>query len=230
MKIKTLVLPILLLLGAIALLIPGVTQPMLSISGTMDKAQLKNTGIDILADSFIDTDADEQSKQASRQRVRGMINSVASMMGMNEVSGEIQAYQKTRSIIGTVTDLYKSGDMVVAFLVMLFSIVIPTLKILMSLTSLLLRDGALRNGLISANGLLSKWSMADVFVVALIVTYMAANASGAGGLLTFHSQFENGFYFFLGYCIFSISAAQWLSVINAKSNTLEADSQRPQIA
>jgi hypothetical protein len=226
MKVKSTLLPILLLLGAIALLVPGVTQPMLSISGTMDKAQLKNAGIDILADSFVDEEADEQAQQASRQRVTGMINSVAAMMGMNEVSGEIEAYQKTRSIIGTVTDLYKSGDILVALLVMLFSIVIPTLKILMSLTAQLLRSGALRNNLMTINGLLSKWSMADVFVVALIVTFMAANASGAGGLLTFHSQFESGFYFFLGYCVFSITAAQLIEFMDTKSSTVALNSQQ----
>jgi hypothetical protein len=219
MNTKSTLLPVFLLLCSIALLVPGVTQPMLSISGTMDKEQLKNVGIDILADSFVDENDEPQAQQASRQRIKSMISSVARMMGMNQVSGEIEAYQKTRSIIGTVTDLYKSGDMLVAFLVMLFSIVIPTIKLLMSLTTLLIRQGKLRSNLMTINGLLSKWSMADVFVVALIVTYMAANASGAGGLLTFDSQFESGFYYFVGYCVFAIAAAQVMGLADERRTT-----------
>lgn len=207
--------PIILLICSLGLLIPGITQPMLTIEGTMDKAQLQATGIDILADSMVGNNQDDpQKRQAARERVKSMINGVTRMLGMSQVSGEIKAYEKTRSISGTIKDLYQSGDILVAFLVMLFSIVIPTIKILLSLTTTLLQQSLARARLSRINSLLSKWSMADVFVVALIVTYMAANASGTsagnGELLTFQSQFQSGFYYFLGYCVFSIAASQWL--------------------
>ncbi|NQZ10718.1 MAG: paraquat-inducible protein A [Algicola sp.] len=203
---KSALLPIILLLGSLALLIPGITQPMLTITGTMDKAQLKETGIDILAESMVGKD--DTNALASKERVKQMISGVTRMMGMSNITGEFEAYKKTRSISGTVKDLYDSGDMLVAFLVMLFSIVIPAIKILMMLSATLMRHSLTRQRLLTINSLLSKWSMADVFVVALIVTYMAANASGAGGLLTFSSNFEPGFYYFLGYCVFSIGASQ----------------------
>jgi hypothetical protein len=203
---KSTLLPIILLLGSLALLIPGITQPMLTITGTMDKAQLKETGIDILAESMVGKD--DTNALASKDRVKQMISGVTRMMGMSNITGEFEAYKKTRSISGTVKDLYNSGDMLVAFLVMLFSIVIPSIKILMMLSATLMRQSLTRQRLLTINSLLSKWSMADVFVVALIVTFMAANASGAGGLLTFSSNFESGFYYFLGYCVFAIAAAQ----------------------
>ena len=49
--------------------------------------------------------------------------------------------------------------------------------------------------------------MADVFVMGLLVAYMAGSASGQmGDLLTMHAALEPGFYYFLAYCLFSIAA------------------------
>ncbi len=38
---------------SLALLIPGVTQPMLTLTGTIDKAKMTETGIDIIVDSMV---------------------------------------------------------------------------------------------------------------------------------------------------------------------------------
>jgi hypothetical protein len=53
--------------------------------------------------------------------------------------------------------------------------------------------------------------MADVFVMALIVAYLAGSASGQmGDLLTMDARLEEGFWFFLAYCLFSVaSSAMW---------------------
>lgn len=209
MTSKTNLLSILLLFISIGLLVPGVTQPMLTITGTMDKAKLKDTGIDILADSMVSGQSDDPQQQAAaKERVKQMIGGVTMMLGMSNISGEIEAYQKTRSIVGTVEDLYNSGNAVVAFLVGLFSVVIPTIKLLMTTVAIWMRNQLKKQTLVTINSLLSKWSMADVFVVATIVTYMAANASSNTGLLEFQSAFEVGFYYFVGYCVFSIFASQ----------------------
>ena len=60
---------------------------------------------------------------------------------------------------------------------------------------------------------IAKWSMADVFVVALFVAYLAATASqstpGAGPpLVAFTAQFGAGFYWFAAYCVFSLATQQ----------------------
>ncbi|MFT4924228.1 MAG: hypothetical protein ACI8WB_000306 [Phenylobacterium sp.] len=219
--------PLLIVVASIALLIPGITQPMLTISGSMDKSQLKETGIDIIVDALTGDDdktsAPNPPPSPMKTNIKQMITGMTNMMGLGEITGEIEVYRKTRSIIGTVSDLYHSGDRLVAFLVMLFSIVIPVLKMLMILVSLLLaqqyQQQAWQQRLIKLNGILSKWSMADVFVVALIITYMAANATDGGGLLHLKSNFEAGFYYFLGYCLFSIAAIQVYQRVTASSHT-----------
>ena len=74
--------------------------------------------------------------------------------------------------------------------------------------ALLITGPGFQRGLLKVNGVLSKWSMTDVFVMALLVAYMAGSASGKmGDMLQMHAQLEVGFYWFLAYCVFSIAAS-----------------------
>lgn len=188
---------IFIILLSLALLVPGVTQPILSISGSIDKAKLAEQGIEQVTQRF--------NEDAGRDHARGMLNMVSSLLGLNSLKGEVEVLQKTRSIWGTVTELYTTGNGLVAALVMLFSVVIPALKLSLMLAQQCVSSIGLKlrvNALVNA---LAKWSMADVFVVALIITFMAGNASGGmGEMLKTQAQFENGFYFFTAYCILSI--------------------------
>ncbi|MBP7664969.1 MAG: paraquat-inducible protein A [Shewanella sp.] len=186
--------PIFIIFLSLALLIPGVTQPILSISGSIDKAKLAEQGIEQVAQSF-----DEDS---GRDSARGM---VSGLLGFNSLKGEVQVLQKTRSIWGTVTELYHSGNGLVAGLVMLFSVVVPALKLSLMLAQQCVSSIGLKLRINAVVNALAKWSMADVFVIALIITFMAGNASGGmGEMLKTQAQFENGFYFFTAYCILSI--------------------------
>jgi uncharacterized paraquat-inducible protein A len=60
---------------------------------------------------------------------------------------------------------------------------------------------------------IAKWSMADVFVVALFITYLAAMASQSTPLsgpriVAFKAEFGPGFYWFAAYCVFSLATQQ----------------------
>ncbi|QSX33813.1 paraquat-inducible protein A [Shewanella avicenniae] len=188
----------LLLLLSLCLLVPGVTQPILSLTGTVEKAKLSAAGMDMLATSVAD------DSEADRKHARNMIGMVAGLFGLNHLEGEVQVFDKTRSIWSTVTELHDSGNIAVAFLVMLFSVIIPVIKIMLTLLSMLARE-SLARGLQQVSGALSKWSMADVFVVALIISFMAGNASaGMGDMVRTNASFGSGFWFFLGYCLLSL--------------------------
>jgi hypothetical protein len=56
--------------------------------------------------------------------------------------------------------------------------------------------------------------MADVFVVAVLIAYLAAQAStttpgaAAPPLIAFTARFGAGFYWFAAYCIFSLASQQ----------------------
>jgi hypothetical protein len=207
---------------SLALLIPGVTQPMLTLTGTIDKSEMTETGIDIIIDSIVEKSmkkGKEKSEEDERGKAKRMVGMVTGMLGLNNIEGEIEAYSKTRSIAGTVKELFRSGNGVVGFLVMLFSIVIPVTKILLMLVGSYFYDSKNSRKAFLISSVISKWSMADVLVIATIVAFMAANASNMGELLNLGARFESGFYFFLGYCIFSILSIQ---VITRKNKTFNS--------
>jgi len=183
-----------LMLVALGLLVPGITKPILILSGTVDKAEMVDLGMQELANN-----PDVPSF---------MFNVVEQLVQQLDIKGDLPAYAKTRSIIGTVDELYKAQQFLVAFLIALFSIFVPALKCLLMLISAAIKN---RFGQISESitRLISKWSMADVFVVAVIVAYLAANSTKqTEELFTLNAQFGEGFYYFLGYCLLSILSMQ----------------------
>jgi hypothetical protein len=184
---------------ALALLYPGITEPVLTLSGTIEKSQLAELGIDMLAGDG----ADNQGRQT--------LSAISRFLGFDRIEGQLLAYQSTRSIWGTATELANTGNLLVAVLIILFSVVIPSFKLCL-LALLLVADNArFQRSLLWLNAILSKWSMTDVFVMALLVAYMAGSASGkTGDLLTMKAQLEVGFYWFLAYCLFSIAASTLL--------------------
>lgn len=193
-------LPVTTILIALALLIPGVTQPVLTLEGKIDKSKLAQTGIEMLADE-------------GDRNTRNILAMASSMLGLDKLEGEIRAYKKTRSIWGTVTELANNKNYLVAVLVALFSIVIPTLKLLLQLIYLFLPVNSFKRVLGSTVQRISKWSMVDVFVIALIVAYLAGNADGQmGELINMHAEFGAGFWYFTGYCLFAIAASSLIKV------------------
>ncbi|WP_153915135.1 paraquat-inducible protein A [Shewanella sp. TC10] len=186
---------------SLALLFPGVTQPILTIQGSIEKAELVETGVNMFTESL---------SESSRDNARSMMQMAINMFGFDSIEGEVEVFYKTRSILDTINELYQSNNVIVAGLVGLFSVVFPALKLLLMLVICLPWFSQKKQGVIKVISAIGKWSMADVFVVALIIVYMAGNASaGMGELLKTTAQFESGFYFFSAYCVFSI-ASHWI--------------------
>ena len=188
---------ILLMLTALGFLFPGVMQPILILTGTVDKTALVDLGVQTLA---------------SAPGVPTFMVSISEqLVSQIDISGELHAYEKSRSILGTVQELYQADQWLVALLIGLFSIVVPALKSLLILTSVMARNSRNRHAATKVKNMISKWSMADVFVVAIIVAFLAANATQqTEELFSLNAQFMPGFYYFLSYCILSILSSQLL--------------------
>ena len=224
MKTQTLTTVLIITIISLALLIPGVTLPMLTLTGTIDKKEMTDTGIDIIVDSIVEKSmkrSNAKSEEDERGKAERMIGIMTGMLGLNDLKGEVEAYKETRSIAGTVKELFRTGNGFVGFLVMLFSIVIPVTKILLMLVAASFRGSMNSRKAFVISSVISKWSMADVLVIAIIVAFMAANASNMGGLLDMDARFESGFYFFLGYCTFSILSMQVITRKNKNPNSSE---------
>ena len=189
-------LTILLLIAiALGLLYPGVTQPVLTLSGTVEKSRIAELGIEMITEQ----DANSQTRQ--------FLTTISSILGLDQIQGQLQVYTSTRSIWGTVESLAATGNLPVALLIVFFSLVIPVFKLLLQAISLLITSYDLRWPLLRLNAALSKWSMADVFVMGLLVAFLAGNAADqTGDMLVMHARLGWGFYYFLAYCVFSVAA------------------------
>ncbi len=187
------------IVAAIALLYPGVSQPVLTLSGDIQRADLAEFGMDALAGGQVDS----QSRQ--------MLDMISQFLGLDRLEGSIEVYRQTQSIAGFAGELARQGNLLVAILIVTFSMVVPVLKMLI-LAAAIAAPPAASELLLRINAALSKWSMADVFVIAVLVTFMAGRASGhAGELLRMHAELGSGFYYFLAYCLFSIAAGALLT-------------------
>ena len=186
---------------ALCLLFPGITKPVLTIEGNIDKSKLAQAGIEMLAEE-------------GDGRTRSMLMMFSNMLGLDKLEGEISAYNKTQSILGTVQELASNNNLFVAALVGLFSIVIPSLKLLLQLLYCCLPLNGLKQKLGLVICALSKWSMVDVFVIA------AGNAHGKSGeLLVMNTQFGEGFWYFSAYCIFAIIASNLIKTPDKPQST-----------
>ncbi|ATC93138.1 paraquat-inducible protein A [Pseudoalteromonas tunicata] len=184
---------------ALVLLIPGITLPVLTLEGHIEKSQLAQAGIEMLAED-------------GNSRSRGMLQMVSGMLGLDQLEGQVLVYQKTRSIWGTVNELKANNNLLVACLVALFAVIVPVIKLLSQLLYSLLHPCKFKRLVGRFTQLVSKWSMADVFVIALIVTYLAGNADGQmGELLIMKAELGAGFWYFVGYCLCAILSGYFVS-------------------
>lgn len=131
----------------------------------------------------------------------------------------IKVFDVTKSTVGTIQHLYGLGCPVPATLILVFSVVVPFLKLAaaglaayrLGCTSTELpcvrpqkQAGATAlgggEGMVEAIRLVSKWATVDAFCV---MTFAGAFAGDARILVSLHV----GFYFFLAYCVLSVAAA-----------------------
>lgn len=113
-----------------------------------------------------------------------------------------QIFHETRSIWETVETLHNLGYTLVAFMIVSFSIVIPVIKGLLILFTWL-KPSPARWRFIAA---ISKWSMADVFVVAILVAFFTGKATAE-----LEAELLEGFYWFASFCVLSIISGQLLA-------------------
>jgi paraquat-inducible protein A len=139
--------------------------------------------------------------------VVGLVAPVFSLKAFAQlpVLGEIVLKYEAKSILMTVASLVKSQTYFVAFLVSIFSIVIPALKIFISTLVIQHRSVTLQGRGIAFIKSVGKWSMADVFVVAILVAYFAVSGDEFS-----EAKVEVGLYFFATYCLASLLSTHLL--------------------
>lgn len=138
----------------------------------------------------------------------GLVQPALTISASMEIFGATRELtNETRSVVGAVKSLHESGNNFVAGLIVLFSIVIPVTKAALMLPILAMRGSARSERLVRFVQGISKWSMADVFAVGMLIALLVAR-----GTANLSAVAGPGFYCFAAYCLVSNAAFQALSV------------------
>jgi hypothetical protein len=223
--------------ASIALLIPGLFAPVLTIRGVLTKQGIAHVAPLMLERGLSDeTIAVLKSMmnpgvvaflQATGGDLRKVIiDKLAPQIStaLQQSVGDVEVYEQTRSIMGSVRRLYEVGSPVPATLILLFSVVVPFGKAALVAWAMFMRNAARRLSTMRFVEAIAKWSMADVFAVALFIVYLAAQASQAPSgdptaipLIAFTAHFGAGFYWFAAYCLFSLATQQFTARVAARA-------------
>lgn len=144
------------------------------------------------------------------------------------VSLNAQVLNQSRSIWGTIVELWEHNNQFVSFLILLFSVLVPVAKGILLLIALLKKERPeLQSKIFRFVKAIGKWSMADVFVVGVFIAYLSTrdqlsvntqNVSLMGMKLpikimaVMSSSLGAGFFLFLSYCIVSLIALQIMKI------------------
>ena len=217
------------LVVSLGLLIPGLVAPVLTIRGVLTRE-----GIAAVAPEMLQRGLSDETMGVLKSVMNPAVVAFVEATGgdlrktildkltphitasLQKNVSEVQVYEQTRSILGSVRRLYEVGSPVPATLILLFSVIVPFLKIALVSWATFAAGDRLRQRTLAFVETIAKWSMADVFVVALFIAFLAAQASAtptqgpgaAPALIAFSAHFGAGFYWFAAYCVFSLASQQ----------------------
>ncbi len=131
----------------------------------------------------------------------GLIAPMMQMTAYKElpVLGEVIFKYEAKSIYSTVQSLFTGGNFIIASLIALFSIFTPLLKMSVVGMNLFNVAPSLHKKAHDLIHLLGKWSMADVFVVAILISIFALDTQDFT-----RAETDLGIYFFTAYCMLSL--------------------------
>ncbi len=132
--------------------------------------------------------------------------------------GRMYYYYQSKSVIDLVSVLLESKNYVVAVSIFSFSVLVPFTKLTLSLLLLLSRPFRDSRFVRNTVGQIGKWSMADVFVVATFLSYLSFSNMNSG--IDTEANTLVGLYFFLAYCILSITSSQFIVLAVKKEKGL----------
>ena len=217
-----------LLVLSLLLLLPGIFLPVLTIRGVLTKE-----GVAYVAPMMLERGLNEETMKTLSSLINPSMISMMKALGgdlrqmiidklgpqlsaaLQQGVENVEVYQQTRSIVGAVRQLYDVGSPLPATLILLFSVIVPLTKAALVALAVSIQSATARKRTLHFVETIAKWSMADVFAVALFIVFLAAQASqqppgeSTPPLLAFTAHFGPGFYWFTAYCVFSLASQQY---------------------
>lgn len=140
------------------------------------------------------------------------------MLEINYIYNEAVPIHVSKSIFETIYTTFINGPIFLSFVLLFCSFIIPLLK---CFDLCLFGWRANHKWVIHLawfSKILGKWSMVDVFVVAILVAYFVPTGIQPKGGGYSESFLQPGFYYFLGYCVISLLVNQ---ISHRKSNLVQ---------
>ncbi len=123
--------------------------------------------------------------------------------------GETYFFYQNKSIMGLVGFLMTNNNIVVGLAILLFSVLVPITKLVMSIAILLNPHSKGSERMEWIINKIGKWSMADVFVAGVLLAYLSLNSMNVG--VEASTRALPGLYFFLAYCILSLISTHFIN-------------------
>lgn len=129
------------------------------------------------------------------------------------IIGQISLQHEVKTIVGVIGKLIDIGNYILAFVLILVSILIPFIKSIIILIHNIMRLLGHNSELHQIIKIIGKWSMVDVLVVAILVVFFTTNED-----MTSEMIIESGLYFFLIYIFFSMISTYEMFMVSRTSN------------
>lgn len=135
----------------------------------------------------------------------GLVAPVLTVSAGDEVAilGRVIVQHDTKSILGTIEELFATDNVFLGVMIALFSVVAPVLKVVLGVAAIAARRW--RRHATAVLAIIGRWSMTDVFVVAVLLAFLAADTDQFTD-----ASVDLGLYFFTGYAILSLLAGHLL--------------------
>ncbi|MFT4600358.1 MAG: hypothetical protein ACI857_000532 [Arenicella sp.] len=137
------------------------------------------------------------------------------------IEGRVYALYQMKSVLGVIGFLYTGGNIPVAIIILIFSIVFPMIKLVSSLVVFIWPGSKYSKNAILVIEKLGKWSMADVFVAAVFLAFFSFSNMSLG--VETGSSALIGLYFFVAFVVFSIFSGYFLKRVVIKSITKKTE-------
>ena len=132
-----------------------------------------------------------------------LISPMFLMYIQKEIAGNNVVLQfESSNIISSIEKLFLENNYFVGGIILIFSILFPIVKTLISFLALSLSNANILNKISVFSSKISKFSMTDVFVLSIFLVYLSPKANGI-----IKTELEVGFYFFFTYVILSLLTA-----------------------
>jgi len=130
----------------------------------------------------------------------GLISPIFLMYIVKNIAGsEIILQFESSTIISSIEKLFLQDNYFVGGIILLFSIIFPIFKTIISFLALAINNSKTLNIISYFSSKITKFSMTDVFVLSIFLVYLSPKADGI-----IKTQLELGFYFFFIYVILSM--------------------------